>query len=53
MNTNADPESDNHADKLYTAFSTSVMSIGEQRGMTYKIVDRMKEYMEDAGEFDF
>lgn len=52
MNTNADPESDNHADKLYTAFSTSVMSIGEQRGMTYKIVDRMKEYMEDAGFVD-
>ncbi|KAF2678812.1 S-adenosyl-L-methionine-dependent methyltransferase [Lentithecium fluviatile CBS 122367] len=42
-----------HADKIYTAFSQSILDIGEQHtGMTFRTVENMTTYMRDAGFVD-
>lgn len=52
INTNADPSSEKHADKMFTAFSESVLGVGEKTGMTFKIIGQMKELMHEAGFVD-
>ncbi|KAF2274311.1 S-adenosyl-L-methionine-dependent methyltransferase [Westerdykella ornata] len=53
IETNADPNSDNYADKMYTSFANSILSIGEEKtGMSFRTVERMKGYMEGAGFVD-
>lgn len=50
IETNADPNSENHADKMYTQFSRSIIGVGEEKtGMTFKTVENMVEYMRGAG----
>ncbi|ORY08638.1 S-adenosyl-L-methionine-dependent methyltransferase [Clohesyomyces aquaticus] len=49
VKTNADPESDNHADKMYTAFSNSIIKLGDEKtGMTFRTVEGMRGFMEGA-----
>ncbi|KAF2006360.1 S-adenosyl-L-methionine-dependent methyltransferase [Amniculicola lignicola CBS 123094] len=51
--TNADPNSTAYADKMYSAFSAAVFSVGEEKtGMTFQTIKHMKEYMEGAGFVD-
>ncbi|KAF2263573.1 S-adenosyl-L-methionine-dependent methyltransferase [Lojkania enalia] len=50
VTTNADPNSDNHADKMYTQFSSSIINVGEQKtGMTFHTIDNLTKYMKDGG----
>ncbi|KAF2469170.1 S-adenosyl-L-methionine-dependent methyltransferase [Lindgomyces ingoldianus] len=53
VQTNADPNSDNHADKMYTAFSNSILNLGEEKtGMTFRTIESMRGFMEQAGFVD-
>jgi hypothetical protein len=53
VETNASPTSDKHADKIYTAFSNSIIDVGESKtGMTFKTLEHMKTWMEEAGFVD-
>ncbi|KAF2186779.1 S-adenosyl-L-methionine-dependent methyltransferase [Zopfia rhizophila CBS 207.26] len=53
VETNANPNSDNHADKIYTSFSTSIIKLGEEEtGMTFHTIKNMVGYMRDAGFVD-
>ncbi|KAF2654986.1 S-adenosyl-L-methionine-dependent methyltransferase [Lophiostoma macrostomum CBS 122681] len=53
VETSADPTSDRHADQMYTTFSNSILSVGDDKtGMTFRTVEHMKEHMEDAGFVD-
>ncbi|PSN65175.1 S-adenosyl-L-methionine-dependent methyltransferase [Corynespora cassiicola Philippines] len=50
IETNADPNSDKYADQMYTAFSTSIIGVGDQKtGMTFRTVELMDGWMKDAG----
>lgn len=51
--TNADPDSTKHADQIITAFSQSVIGVGEEKtGMTFKIVEQMKDLLANGGFID-
>jgi hypothetical protein len=53
VETNASPTSTAHSDRIYTAFSTSIIGVGENKtGMTFKTLEYMKGWMEDAGFVD-
>ncbi|KAF2708183.1 S-adenosyl-L-methionine-dependent methyltransferase [Pleomassaria siparia CBS 279.74] len=51
--TNADPTSSKRADQIYTAFSNSILGMGDEKtGMTFRTIEHMKEWMEEAGFVD-
>lgn len=53
VQTNANPASDVYADKMYTAFSSSILNVGEAHtGMTFRTVEYMKGFMVGAGFVD-
>ncbi|KAH7066162.1 S-adenosyl-L-methionine-dependent methyltransferase [Paraphoma chrysanthemicola] len=53
IQTNADPNSTNHADQIMTGFSRSIIGVGDEKtGMSFRIVEQMKPLMEEAGFVD-
>ncbi|KAF2644473.1 S-adenosyl-L-methionine-dependent methyltransferase [Massarina eburnea CBS 473.64] len=53
ITTNADPDSDKHSDKVFTAFSESILGVGDKHtGMTFRTIEFMKDYMVNAGFVD-
>lgn len=53
VETNASPTSTAHADQLYSAFSASIINLGEEKtGMTFRTLEMMKDMMEEAGFVD-
>jgi ubiquinone/menaquinone biosynthesis C-methylase UbiE len=52
VRTNADPDSDNHADQTYHKFSSCILGLGEQTGRTFRTHELMAGWMRDAGFVD-
>ncbi|KAF2010609.1 S-adenosyl-L-methionine-dependent methyltransferase [Aaosphaeria arxii CBS 175.79] len=53
IDTNADPNNPAHAHQMYTQFSNSILSLGDNRtGMTFRTIRHMKSYMLAAGFVD-
>lgn len=53
VETNADPHGESRADQLYTQFTTNILGVGETHtGMSFRTIEHMKEYMQEAGFVD-
>ncbi|KAF1846156.1 S-adenosyl-L-methionine-dependent methyltransferase [Cucurbitaria berberidis CBS 394.84] len=52
VDTSADPHGEREADRMFTAFSNSMIGAGEKTGMTFSIVRQMGQLMHEAGFVD-